>query len=151
MNSQPFGRDTKITIITTRPQEPTKMYYLYSPYPPPVPTFYSNCHIWHLAHALATPEPLDNMSHLCHVTSRHSFLPTPTIHHYHTPTLTTSCHPPHAAEHHSKTRGMVRKLEAREVSRRDREQRQEALACMQQPPRLPCHHCAGMEARGTGT
>ena len=45
------------------------MWYPYSPYPPPVPTFYSNCHIWHLVHALATPEPLDNVSHLCHVTS----------------------------------------------------------------------------------
>ena len=49
MNSQPLDEDTKITIITTAPQGPSKMLYLYSPYPPPVPTFYSNCYIWHLA------------------------------------------------------------------------------------------------------
>ena len=124
MNSQPLDEDTKITIITTAPQEPSKMYYLYSPYPPPMPTIYSNCYIWHLVRVSATPESLGDVSHLCHITS--FFPPNP----HHPP----SSHPcsdhvtrpapcrqtPQQDERHSKEmRGTVRKREAREASRRE--------------------------------
>ena len=124
MNSRPFDGDTKITIITTAPQGPTKLSYLYSPYPPPVLTFYSNCHIWHLVRALATPEPLDDVSHLCHITSffppnpHHPPSPHPRSDHV-TPPAPRRRTPQQDERHGKETRGTVREREAREASRRE--------------------------------
>ena len=121
------------------------MHYLYSPYPPPVPTFYSTCYIWHLVRASAMHESLDDVSHLCHVTS--FFPPNP----HHPP----SSHPrsdhvtPPAPRrrtlqqdkrHGKETRGNGKGTRGTGSKQEGRERRREAPARTQQAPRLPRHH-----------